>query len=161
MVVIEQQVKRDVEEVNFLQEYLNNERKFFKFNYRKDNCSNTVKKFLEVVGVSSDRLTPWADTIRSLGNVNYSPSSLRVGDIVAMGRPGDTHHVGVYMGGNAVLHQSRVRGLVVGVYNDLNAFINHRAGFYFVRPKYPVKDNADVINNLVASVGSFSAPFID
>jgi cell wall-associated NlpC family hydrolase len=72
--------------------------------------------------------------VRNLGQVIYNPKDLKKGDIVAMGRPGDTWHVGVYFGNQKVLHQSAMRGYTVGVFGDLNAFINYHRGFYIVRP---------------------------
>jgi hypothetical protein len=134
-----------IEEVKFTNpdyhQVVHQNRKYFnRFNGYRNNCSNTVKTFLSLLGLETEYLTAWADTIRNLGPVQYDPSRLKVGDIVAMGRPGDTHHVGVYLGNGEVLHQSTVRGYVVGVYKDLRAFINHRAGFYFVRPNYALRE---------------------
>lgn len=109
------------------------------FNYYdgyRNNCSRVVKKFLANVGVDVSPVTPWADTIRNLGPVQYNSSLIKEGDVVAMGRPGDTHHVGVYLGDGKVLHQSAARGYQVGAYSDLQAFVNSRHGFYFVRPNY-------------------------
>lgn len=109
------------------------------FNYydgHRNNCSRVVKKFLANVGVDVSPVTPWADTVRNLGPVQYNAFHLQEGDVVAMGRPGNTRHVGVYLGGGKVLHQSAVRGYRVGAYKDLNAFVNSRHGFYFVRPNY-------------------------
>lgn len=159
MIVTEETVKKEAPEVNFLQYYLDNKLKFKRFNFRRNNCSNTVKEFLNVIGIFTPTLTPWADTVRTLGGVSFSPKDLQPGDIVAMGRPGDTHHVGIYMGGNKVLHQSGSRGYVVGVYNDLNAFINHKMGFYSVRPDYsPVFQKT--VESLIASPEPLMAPVI-
>jgi hypothetical protein len=134
-----------IEEVKIIEPDLHqvatqNKNSFNKFNGYRNNCSNTVKTFLSLLGLENSNLTAWADTIRNLGPVQYNPSDLKDGDIIAMGRPGDTHHVGVYLGNGQVLHQSSVRGYVVGIYRDLNAFINHHAGFYFVRPNYVLRD---------------------
>jgi hypothetical protein len=111
--------------------------KFESYHGIRNNCSRTVRTLLSSLGVNVSAVTPWADTVRNLGPTYKSPSQLQKGDIVAMGRPGDTWHVGVYMGDSKVLHQSAVRGYRVGVYEDLNAFINSPRGFYFVRPNYP------------------------
>jgi hypothetical protein len=151
MIVIEESVKRTPQEVNLVEEFFTNKAKFSKYNFRRNNCSNVVKKFLGILGADSPRLTPWADTVRHLGEVKSNPWELQVGDVVAMGRPGDTHHVGVYMGHGKVLHQSGMRGYTVGVYEDLRAFINHRAGFYFVRVQYPTPASPDLIAQEVLS----------
>lgn len=134
-----------IEEVKFIepdyyQVFNQNRQHFYRFNGYRNNCSNTVKTFLSLLGIENTNLTAWADTIRNLGNAQYNPANLRVGDIVAMGKPGDTHHVGIYLGNGEVLHQSAMRGYSVGVYKDLSAFINHHAGFYFVRPNYALMD---------------------
>jgi len=128
-----------IEEVRFIQPdyyqvFSNNREKFNRFNGYRNNCANTVRIFLTLLGYDSSDVTAWADTIRNVGPVSYDPNKLKEGDIVAMGRPGDTWHVGVYLGDGKVLHQSAMRGYNVGAYNDLNAFINDRRGFYFVRP---------------------------
>lgn len=112
------------------------------FNYYdgyRNNCSNVIKKLLSDIGVDVSKVTPFADTVRNLGSIQFNYKNLELGDVVAMGRPGDTWHVGVYMGFNKVFHQSASRGYKVGVFNDLNAFVYHRAGFYFVRPSYPIR----------------------
>ncbi len=122
--------------------YLTYNRIKSKFNYYdgyRNNCSNVVKTFLSEIGVNVVKLTPYADTVKNLGLIQFNIKNLEVGDVVAMGRPGDTWHVGIYMGLNKVLHQSASRGYRVGIYNDLSAFVNHHAGFYYVRPIYPVR----------------------
>jgi hypothetical protein len=119
---------------NFEQLFINNEYHFKKYNGRKNNCSNAVRRFLSILGINTEKITPWADTVRNLGQVIYDPNQLKKGDIVAMGRPGDTWHVGVYFGGGKVLHQSAMRGYKVGIFDDINAFINYHRGFYIVRP---------------------------
>lgn len=121
---------------DFHQVYLEHSTKFNRFDGYRNNCSNTVRKFLSLLGTNVYSVTAWADTIRNLGPINFNPKQLEIGDVVAMGRPGDTWHVGVYFGNNKVLHQSAMRGYRVGVYPDLNAFVNYRRGFYFVRPSY-------------------------
>jgi len=126
-------------ETDFYSSYNRIKSKFNYYDGYKNNCSNVVKKFLFETGVNVSKLSPYADTIRNLGSVKSNRMNLQAGDVVAMGRPGDTWHVGVYMGGSKVLHQSASRGYKVGIYNDLNAFLNHRAGFYYVRPSYPVR----------------------
>jgi hypothetical protein len=133
-----------IEEVKLLETdfYLTYNRIKSKFNYYhgyKNNCSNVVKKFLTEFGVDVKKLTPYADTIRNLGTPKSRIDELQFGDIVAMGRPGNTRHVGVYMGSNNVLHQSASRGYKVGIYRDLRAFTNYYSGFYYVRPMYPVQ----------------------
>jgi cell wall-associated NlpC family hydrolase len=133
-----------IEEVKILEPdfYLTYNRIKSKFNYYdgyRNNCSNTVKTFLSESGVDVSKVTAYADTVRNLGKIQFNPNLLQIGDIVAMGSPGDTWHVGVYMGNNKVLHQSASRGYTVGIYNDLHAFINHRSGFYYVRPNYPIQ----------------------
>jgi len=127
-------------ETDFYQIYTENKNHFYSFNGYRNNCSNTVRTFLSLLGKDVSQITPWADTVRKAGQVLYNPRELQKGDIVAMGIPGDTHHVGIYMGDGKVLHQSAMRGYVVGVFHDLNAFIKHRIGFYFVRPNYPVQE---------------------
>jgi len=132
-----------VEEVKILESdfHLTYNRIRSKFNYYdgyRNNCSNTVKTFLSEIGINVSGITAYADTVRNLGKIHYNPNLLKVGDIIAMGKPGDTWHVGVYMGDNKVLHQSASRGYKVGIYDDLYAFINHHSGFYYVRPDYPV-----------------------
>lgn len=130
-------------EPDYHQVYVENRNKFRNFNGTPNNCSNTVRTFLSLLGVNIDNVTAWADTVRNLGQVLYNPSQLKRGDIVAMGRPGDTWHVGVYLGENQVLHQSAMRGYKVGVYNDIRAFINYRRGFYIVRPSYQHREILD------------------
>lgn len=121
-------------EPDFYQVFNSNREKFEQYNGRRNNCANTVRTFLSLLGYESTAVTAWADTIRNLGQVIRDPNSLQKGDILAMGHPGDTWHVGVYMGDGKVLHQSAMRGYTVGVYNDLNAFVNSRRGFYAIRP---------------------------
>lgn len=160
--IIQEDVKKQrdaIREIDFMRYYAENPRAFRKFNGWRDNCSRTVKEYLEILGVQTVKLTPWADTVRTLGPANYNPNDLLPGDVVAMGRPGDTWHVGVYMGDNKVLHQSGIRGYRVGVYEDLNAFISHRAGFYYVRPDYsPVR--AKSVEELIATPQPLAAPAI-
>jgi hypothetical protein len=120
---------------SFEQIFIENKNAFKKYNGYMNNCANTVKKFFSLLGVDTGKITPWADTIRNIGTVIRNPKELKKGDIVAMGKPGDTWHVGVYFGDGKVLHQSAARGYTVGVFNDINAFINHRRGFYIVRPQ--------------------------
>lgn len=127
-------------EPDYYQIYIENQNRFNVYNGYRNNCSNTVRKFLSLLGKDASKVTPWADTVRKAGQVLYNPTELQKGDIVAMGVPGDTHHVGIYLGEGKVLHQSAMRGYTVGAYQDLQAFINHRAGFYFVRPKYSVQE---------------------
>jgi hypothetical protein len=127
-------------EPDYYQVYLENQNRFKVYNGYRNNCSNTVRKFLSLLGKDVSKVTPWADTVRKAGLVLYNPTELQKGDIVAMGVPGDTHHVGIYLGEGKVLHQSAMRGYAVGAYQDLQAFINHRAGFYFVRPNYSVQE---------------------
>lgn len=127
-------------EPDYYQVFTENRQKFEQFNGYRNNCANTVKTFLSLVDANAQNLTAWADTIRNLGQVHYDPSLLQKGDIVAMGRPGDTWHVGVYFGEGKVLHQSAMRGYIVGVYHDINAFINYHRGFYFVRPTYAYRN---------------------
>jgi len=117
--------------------------KFQAYHGRPNNCSRLVKTFLETAKADVEGLTPWADTIRNVGPVFYNKNHLIPGDIVAMGRPGDTSHVGVYLGENNVLHQSASRGYSVGVYGDLAAFTNYYRGFYFVRPSYNLPFNQE------------------
>jgi len=130
-----------IEEVKFLQPdfyqvYQNHVHKFNRYHGFRNNCSNTVRTFLSILGANVYDVTAWADTVRKLGPINFDPMVLQIGDVVAMGRPGDTWHVGVYLGEGKVLHQSAMRGYRVGVYSDLNAFVNYPRGFYFVRPSY-------------------------
>lgn len=127
-------------ETDFYQIYSENQNHFYSYNGYRNNCSNTVRTFLSLLGKDASQITPWADTVRKAGQVLYNSKELQKGDIVAMGVPGDTHHVGIYLGNGKVLHQSAMRGYRVGAYYDLHAFINHRAGFYFVRPKYPFRE---------------------
>ncbi len=122
-------------EPDYHQVYIDNQKQFNRFNGYRNNCANTVRIFLSLLGSNISKVTAWADTVRNLGKVQYNPSNLQKGDIVAMGQPGDTRHVGVYLGDGKVLHQSAMRGYTVGVFKDLQAFVNHRAGFYFVRPE--------------------------
>jgi cell wall-associated NlpC family hydrolase len=127
-------------EPNLYEVYLHNQNQFKSYNGYRNNCSNTVRTFLSLIGKDTSIVTPWADTVRKMGQVLYDPKELKKGDIVAMGVPGDTWHVGVYLGEGKVLHQSAMRGYIVGAYYDLQAFINHRSGFYFVRPKSNVQE---------------------
>jgi hypothetical protein len=121
-------------EINFDQIFIENKNVFKKYNGYRNNCSNTVRKFFSLLGVNTDKVTGWADTVRNLGQVIYNPMDLKKGDIVAMGKPGNTWHVGIYFGNGRVLHQSAMRGYTIGIFNDINAFINYRRGFYIVRP---------------------------
>ncbi len=121
-------------EPNFEEVFIQNQNAFNKYNGQRNNCSNAVRKFLSLLGINTDRVTAWADTVRNLGKIIYNPNQLQKGDIVAMGIPGDTFHVGVYFGDGKVLHQSAMRGYKVGIFNDINAFINYHRGFYIVRP---------------------------
>lgn len=130
-------------EPDYYQVFTENQNKFSQYNGYRNNCANTVRTFLSLIGQNTDNVTAWADTVRNLGQVLYNPEQLQKGDIVAMGRPGDTWHVGVYLGEGKVLHQSAARGYVVGVYNDINAFINYRRGFYIVRPTNSYRDLLD------------------
>ena len=118
----------------FEQIFIENRDAFKRYNGYRNNCSNVVRRFLSLLSINTDKVTPWADTVRNLGKVIYNPKYLKKGDIVAMGVPGDTWHVGVYFGDRKVLHQSAMRGYTVGVFEDLNAFINYHRGFYIVRP---------------------------
>jgi hypothetical protein len=136
--------------------YSNNSNTFKKFNGHRNNCSRVIIEYLSLLGIKFNNLTPWADTVRNIGKINYNPMFLQEGDIIAMGRPGDTHHVGVYMGGTNVLHQSRGRGYVVGVYEDLKAFTGHYAGFYSIRPDYSIYSKP--VESFIASPGPLSAP---
>ena len=155
-----QEIARKGTEVSLIEEFYSNKTRFFKYDFRRNNCSNVVKEFLSLLGIPTPKLTPWADTIRHLGEIKRNPWDLQVGDVVAMGRPGDTHHVGVYMGNGKVLHQSGVRGYRVGIFEDLRAFVNHRAGFYFVRPDYSVIQQKPV-EGFVVAPEPLIAPAID
>jgi len=137
MVVTVEEVK--LLETDFYSSYNRIKSQFNYYDGYRNNCSNVVRKFLSEIGVDVSKVTPYADTVRNLGLIRFNTKDLEIGDVVAMGRPGDTWHVGVYMGLNKVLHQSASRGYKIGIYNDLTAFIHHRAGFYFVRPTYPVR----------------------
>jgi hypothetical protein len=128
-------------EPNFEEVFIQNQNAFTKYNGQRNNCSNTVRKFLSLLGINTDRVTPWADTVRNLGKIIYNPNQLQKGDSVAMGIPGDTFHVGVYFGDGKVLHQSAMRGYKVGIFNDINAFINYHRGFYIVRPHTNILEN--------------------
>jgi hypothetical protein len=121
-------------EPDYYQVFNENKNKFHQFNGYHNNCANTVKTYLSLIGLDTSKVTAWADTVRNLGQVLYDPNKLQEGDVVAMGRPGNTWHVGVYLGNGKILHQSAMRGYVVGVFKDLNAFIHDRRGFYIVRP---------------------------
>jgi hypothetical protein len=121
-------------EPDYYRVFSENRDKFSKFNGYRNNCANTVRTYLSILGMNAERVTAWADTVRQIGEVFYDPNQLKEGDIVAMGRPGNTWHVGVYLGHGKVLHQSAMRGYVVGAYYDLRSFINDRRGFYAVRP---------------------------
>ena len=123
-------------ENNFVEKFQQIQNKFNYYDGYRNNCSRVVKKFLASVGANAAPITPWADTVTKIGPIHYSHKFLKEGDVVAMGRPGNTHHVGVYLGDGKVLHQSAVRGYKVGAFNDLAAFVNSRHGFYFVRPSY-------------------------
>lgn len=123
-------------ENDFVEKFQQIKNKFNYYDGYRNNCARVVKKFLANVGVNAAPITPWADTVRKIGTVQYNPSLLKEGDVIAMGRPGDTHHVGVYLGDGKVLHQSATRGYKVGAFDDLAAFVNSRHGFYFVRPSY-------------------------
>ena len=137
MIDLIQEVK--IQEIDFHLTYNKIKSKFNYYDGYRNNCSNIVKKFLSETGVDVSQLTAYADTVRTLGPIQYSIKNLQIGDVVAMGRPGDAWHVGVYMGENKVLHQSASRRYKVGIYNDLNAFHTHHVGFYYVRPSYPVR----------------------
>jgi hypothetical protein len=128
-------------EPNFEEVFIQNQNAFNKYNGQRNNCSNAVRKFLSLLGINTDRVTAWADTVRNLGKIIYNPNQLQKGDIVAMGIPGDTFHVGVYFGDGKVLHQSAMRGYKVGIFNDINAFINYHRGFYIVRPFINILEN--------------------
>lgn len=128
---------------DFYQVYLEHKHKFNRFHGFRNNCSNTVITFLSLLGANVYNVTAWADTVRKLGPIKFNPMELQIGDVVAMGRPGDTWHVGVYLGNGNVLHQSAMRGYRVGVYSDLNAFVNYSRGFYFVRPSYEKQNILD------------------
>jgi hypothetical protein len=121
-------------EPDYYQVFTENRNKFIQFNGYRNNCANTVKTYLSLIGLDTSKVTAWADSVRNLGEVLYDPDKLQEGDVVAMGRPGNTWHVGVYLGEGKILHQSAMRGYVVGVFKDLNAFIRDRRGFYIVRP---------------------------
>jgi hypothetical protein len=128
-------------EPNFEEIFIHNKNAFSKYNGYRNNCSNAVRKFLSLLRIDTNKVTPWADTVRNLGQVIYNPKELQKGDVVAMGRPGDTWHVGVYFGEGKVLHQSAMRGYTIGVFNDINAFINYHRGFYIVRPYSNILEN--------------------
>lgn len=130
-------------EPDYYQVFTENQEKFSRFNGYRNNCANTVKTFLSLIGLDTSKVTAWADTVRNLGQVLYDPEKLRKGDVVAMGQPGNTWHVGVYLGDGKVLHQSAMRGYVVGAFNDINAFIRDRRGFYIVRPANSYTDILD------------------
>jgi hypothetical protein len=137
------------EQPTFEQIFIQNKDAFKRYNGYRNNCSNVVRRFLTLIGVDSQNVTPWADTVRNIGTVIRNPKELQKGDIVSMGKPGDTSHVGIYFGDGMVLHQSAMRGHTVGIFNDINAFIKHRRGFYIVRPHLNILEGQ-----------SFSAPNI-
>jgi len=137
MVLIVEEVK--LLETDFYSAYNRIKSKFNYYDGYKNNCSTVVKTFLSGIGVNISKVTPYADTVRNLGLIQFNIKNLEIGDVIAMGRPGDTRHVGVYMGLNKVLHQSASRGYKVGIFNDFNAFHTHYAGFYYVKPSYPVR----------------------
>ena len=61
-----------IQEIDF---YLSYNRIKSKFNYYdgyRNNCSNIVKKFLSETGVDVSQLTAYADTVRTLGPIQYS-----------------------------------------------------------------------------------------
>lgn len=123
-------------ENRFYEQFRQNEHRFNYYDGYRNNCARIVKKFLATSGLKVDHITAWADTVRKIGPVQFNSALVQPGDVVAMGRPGDTHHVGVYLGRSLVLHQSAARGYKVGAFPDLAAFVNSRHGFYYVRPSY-------------------------
>lgn len=147
MYPIQEEVR--LEQPTFEQIFIQNKDAFKRYNGYRNNCSNVVRRFLTLIGIDSQNITPWADTVRNIGTVIRNPKELQKGDIVSMGKPGDTLHVGIYFGDGRVLHQSAMRGYTVGIFNDINAFIKHRRGFYIVRPHFNILEGQ-----------SFSAPNI-
>jgi cell wall-associated NlpC family hydrolase len=137
MISIEKPKNQATAEKDYLLAYQNIKQKFQQFSGWPNSCARTVRTFLRSNGVNTSSVTDWADTIRTLGKVSYNRIKLLPGDVIATGTPGDTRHVGVFLGNGKVLHQSASRGYEVGAYNDLDYFLSHWAGFYFVRPTYP------------------------
>ena len=108
-----------------------------KFTGRANMCAATVKEYIKAVGLNSDAMDWTADSAKRMGTVMTDFSKLQPGDIIGWsGGPqfGD-EHVGIYQGGQKVLHQSSKAGLKFGSYDHLNYFKSQR-GAYFVRPNY-------------------------
>lgn len=105
-----------------------------KFNTQANMCAASVKAFTKAIGINSSVMDLTADSAKRMGTVMTDFSQLKPGDLIGWSggpRFGD-EHIGMYMGGDRVFHQSGSRGLKPGIYNDLDHFKKQK-GAYFVR----------------------------
>ena len=102
-----------------------------------NRCAATVKDYIAAVGLNSDAMDLTADSAKRMGTVMTDFSQLQPGDLIGWsgGPQSGDEHIGIYQGGQNVLHQSSHRGLKFGAYPDLNYF-KGKQGAYFVRPNY-------------------------
>ena len=106
-----------------------------KFNTIANMCAAAVKAFTDAIGINTTAMDLTADSAKRVGQVMTDFSKIKKGDLIGWSgskRFGD-EHIGVYMGGNKVFHQSGSRGLKPGIYDDFDYF-KQKQGAYFVRP---------------------------
>lgn len=109
-------------------------------------CAQAIIDFRKALGLSTEGMTQAANSMKGVGQVMTDFSQIQPGDIIGWDKTpvhGD-EHVGVYMGGDDVFHQSGGRGLRPGTYSDFDYFKN-QPGAYFVRP------DSDTTNPLASS----------
>jgi tape measure domain-containing protein len=110
-----------------------------KFNTQANMCAASVKAFTDAVGINTKAMDLTADSAKKVGQVMTDFTKIQPGDLIGWSgtsRFGD-EHIGVYLGGKKVFHQSGSRGKKPGVYDDLDLF-KKQQGAYFVRPNSPI-----------------------
>jgi len=110
-----------------------------KFNTQANMCAASVKAFTDAVGINTKAMDLTADSAKRVGQVMNDFGKIQPGDLIGWSgtsKFGD-EHIGVYLGGKKIFHQSGSRGKKPGVYDDLD-FFKQQKGAYFVRPNSPV-----------------------
>jgi tape measure domain-containing protein len=106
-----------------------------KFNTQANMCAASVKAFTDKVGINTKAMDLTADSSKRVGTVMTDFSKIKPGDLIGWSgtsRFGD-EHIGVYIDGQKIFHQSGSTGKKPGVYNDFDYFKKQK-GAYFVRP---------------------------
>ncbi len=116
-----------------------------KFNTQANMCAASVKAFTDTVGINTKAMDLTADSSKRVGTVMTDFSKIKPGDLIGWSgtsKFGD-EHIGVYIDGQKIFHQSGSRGKKPGVYEDFDYFKKQK-GAYFVRPFESVLNTTNI-----------------